>query len=120
MKNVLKLEQLGLLLLFTFVYFYFYPGEWGLFLGLFFAPDISFLAYLVSARIGAYAYNFLHHKGVMSIVILAGIWFNNDLVIKIGLIFLAHSSFDRVLGYGLKYEDSFQHTHLGMIGKPKA
>jgi hypothetical protein len=30
---------------------------------------------------------------------------------------LGHSSFDRVLGYGLKYDDDFKHTHLGWIGK---
>lgn len=30
---------------------------------------------------------------------------------------LAHSSLDRVLGYGLKYPDSFSHTHLGRIGR---
>jgi Domain of unknown function (DUF4260) len=34
-----------------------------------------------------------------------------------GLIILGHSSFDRILGYGLKYSDAFQHTHLGMIGR---
>jgi hypothetical protein len=28
-----------------------------------------------------------------------------------------HSAFDRMLGYGMKYTDSFQHTHLGLIGK---
>jgi hypothetical protein len=28
-----------------------------------------------------------------------------------------HSSLDRVLGYGLKYPDAFQNTHLGRIGK---
>lgn len=31
----------------------------------------------------------------------------------IGIVMLAHSSLDRVLGYGLKYPDSFQRTHLG-------
>ena len=34
-----------------------------------------------------------------------------------GLILFGHSSMDRILGYGLKYPDSFEHTHLGMIGK---
>jgi hypothetical protein len=34
-----------------------------------------------------------------------------------GVIMLGHSSFDRVLGYGLKYGDSFRHTHLGWIGR---
>jgi hypothetical protein len=24
---------------------------------------------------------------------------------------------DRALGYGLKYDDSLQHTHLGQIGR---
>jgi hypothetical protein len=117
MKNVLKLEELGLLALFTLVYFHFYPGSWGLYLGLFFAPDISFVLYLISARAGAVAYNFLHHKGVLSVVVLAGLFLQDDMIIKIGLIFLAHSSFDRVLGYGLKFLNSFSHTHLGWIGK---
>ena len=27
------------------------------------------------------------------------------------------SSLDRVFGYGLKYYDAFEQTHLGMIGK---
>jgi len=26
---------------------------------------------------------------------------------------------DRALGYGLKYDDHFQHTHLGQIGHSK-
>ena len=28
-----------------------------------------------------------------------------------------YSSFDRVIGYGLKHEDAFQNTHLGRIGR---
>jgi len=36
-----------------------------------------------------------------------------------GLLLLAHSAFDRVWGYGLKYNDQFNHTHLGMVGKQK-
>ncbi|MBC8508108.1 MAG: DUF4260 family protein [Anaerolineales bacterium] len=41
----------------------------------------------------------------------------NLIIQLIGVIMLGHSSLDRVIGYGLKYPDSFQHTHLGMIGK---
>jgi hypothetical protein len=33
-----------------------------------------------------------------------------------GSLLLFHSSVDRVLGYGLKYRDSFGDTHLGRIG----
>jgi hypothetical protein len=28
-----------------------------------------------------------------------------------------HVAVDRALGYGLKYPDSFAHTHLGWIGR---
>jgi hypothetical protein len=28
-----------------------------------------------------------------------------------------HIGVDRALGYGLKFEDGFQHTHLGTIGR---
>lgn len=41
---------------------------------------------------------------------------NNPALQLAGLILLGHSSLDRVLGYGLKYADSFKHTHLGWIG----
>ena len=119
MKTLLKLEQLGLLALFSAAYFFIYPGSWGIFLALFFVPDVAFVFYLISTKVGAVAYNFLHHKGVMAIVTLAGIYLDHDLLIQIGLIFLAHSSFDRVFGYGLKYEDSFSNTHLRWIGKSK-
>ena len=35
----------------------------------------------------------------------------------LGIFLFAHSAFDRIFGYGLKYADAFQHTHLGWIGK---
>jgi hypothetical protein len=34
------------------------------------------------------------------------------------LIAFAHIGADRLLGYGLKYGDNFQHTHLGQLGQP--
>ncbi len=117
MKNILKLEELGLFLLFTVVYFQYYGVGWGLFLGLFLAPDLAFVFYLVSAKAGSIAYNFMHHKGIMALVIITGLLLHHDLIIKIGLIFMAHSCFDRIFGYGLKYPDAFEHTHLGWIGK---
>ncbi len=119
MKYVLKLEELGLFLLFSFVYFHFYPGRWGLFLGLFFVPDVSFLFFLLTKKAGAIAYNIFHHKGIMVLVILVGYLWHYDLLMQVGLIFMAHSCFDRVAGYGLKYFDSFDHTHLGWVGKSK-
>jgi hypothetical protein len=34
-----------------------------------------------------------------------------------GVILVAHTGIDRILGYGLKYPTSFQDTHLGRIGR---
>jgi hypothetical protein len=47
-----------------------------------------------------------------------GWWQNRHLVLALGLIWLAHIGADRLLGYGLKYDDHFQHTHLGQLGSP--
>ena len=119
MKNILKIEELGLLILFSIIYFYPYQGSWGLYLGLFFVPDFAFALYLITKKLGAIAYNVFHHKGLMALIIIIGFFLQNELVIKVGLIFMAHSCFDRVAGYGLKYLDDFDHTHLGWIGKSK-
>lgn len=114
----LKLEGLGLFALFTGLYFLNHES-WGLFLALFFVPDLSFIAYAANTKIGGLIYNILHHQGLFAIVALIGYLVDNTLLEQIGIIFLAHSAFDRMLGYGLKYPDNFKHTHLGWIGSPK-
>jgi Domain of unknown function (DUF4260) len=119
MKNILKLESVGLFILFTGAYFHFYSGTWGLYLALFFIPDLSFAFYLITKKIGAIAYNIFHHQGVLVLLFLIGYFVKEDYIMKVALIFLAHSTFDRVAGYGLKYFDGFDHTHLGWIGKSK-
>ena len=119
MKNIIKLESVGLFILFTGAYFHFYSGTWGLYLALFFIPDLSFAFYLITKKIGAIAYNVFHHQGVLVLLFLIGYFIKEDYIMKVALIFLAHSTFDRVAGYGLKYFDSFDHTHLGWIGKSK-
>jgi hypothetical protein len=119
MKNILKLESVGLFMLFTGAYFHFYSGTWGLYLALFFIPDLSFAFFLITKKIGAIAYNVFHHQGVLVLLFLIGYFLKEDSIMKIALIFLSHSTFDRVAGYGLKYFDSFDHTHLGWIGKSK-
>lgn len=119
MKNLLKTEELGLLLLFSIIYFQFYHGTWVFYFGLFFVPDVLIIFALIYRRLGTILYNLFHHKGAISALIFVGYFLQNELLIKIGLIFMAHSCFDRVAGYGLKYFDSFDHTHLGWVGKSK-
>jgi hypothetical protein len=119
MKNVVKLESAGLFCLFTGAYFHLFPSSWGFYLAFFFVPDASFALFLITKKLGAIAYNIFHHQGVLVLIFIVGYLIHSDMTMKIGLIFLAHSTFDRVAGYGLKYLDSFDHTHLGWIGKSK-
>ncbi len=84
---------------------------------LFFSPDISMMGYLVNTRAGAYTYNLFHHRAVGLLVAATGFLLCQEMVISIGILLFAHSSFDRMLGYGLKYKDSFNHTSSGWIGK---
>jgi hypothetical protein len=98
--------------------FYWHMGApWLLFALLFFVPDLSFLAYLVSPRIGAIAYNLVHTT--LAPLSLLGLAFSlqNHALLPISLIWLAHVGADRALGYGLKYATAFGDTHLGYIGR---
>lgn len=87
-------------------------------LPLFFAPDVSMLGYLLGTRVGALTYNLFHHRAVAIAVMTTGFFLHHDAVTAAGLLLLAHSAFDRMMGFGLKYTDSFKHTHLGWMGKP--
>ena len=120
MKNLLKLEELFLLGLALFLF----SGlgyAWGAsqYAPLFLTPDLSMLGYLANPRLGAWIYNLIHHKGLAaalyvlgSLLPASGAWLMSWRPAPFG-----HSSFDRVLGYGLKYPDAFQNTHLGRIGR---
>ena len=84
---------------------------------LFFSPDISMLGYLISTRTGAYCYNLFHQRGVALVVLSLGLLTHNNVLVAVGTLLFAHSSFDRMMGYGLKYTDDFKHTNLGWMGK---
>jgi hypothetical protein len=86
---------------------------------LFFSPDISMVGYLFGSRVGACSYNLFHHRAVAVALAATGIFIHMDILTAAGLLLLAHSSFDRMLGYGLKFSDDFKHTNLGWMGKGK-
>ncbi len=116
MKNLLKLEELFMFGLSIF-FFSKLDFAWWWYPLLILTPDFSMIGYLVSTQLGAMTYNFVHHKGLgISIFIIGTVLASQPLQLA-GLILFGHSSMDRMLGYGLKHSDSFQHTHLGMIGK---
>ena len=61
MKNVIRLEESGMLLLSMYGLYFFYQ-EWWVYILLFIGPDISMLFYLASNKTGALVYNLFHHK----------------------------------------------------------
>ncbi|GAB2760291.1 DUF4260 domain-containing protein [Salinimicrobium soli] len=117
MKRTLKLEEVAMLLLGIYV-FGFTKYAWWVFPVFFLAPDIGMIGYAFGNRAGAFFYNLLHHKGLAIMIYLAGFFFASHLLQIIGVIIFSHAAFDRLLGYGLKYESGFKFTHLGEIGKP--
>ena len=116
MNFTLKIEEVTMMLLaiwsFSLLNF-----SWWWFVGLFLVPDIGMLGYVINDKIGAITYNLFHHKGIAVVIGLIGIFIDSEWLQLAGIILFAHSSFDRILGYGLKYEKGFKFTHLGEIGK---
>ncbi|MBX4197751.1 DUF4260 domain-containing protein [Candidatus Parcubacteria bacterium] len=124
MTKLLRIEAFGFLLLTLFLY-YLYGFSWIWFAILFFAPDISMLGYLKNPRFGALIYNAAHFY-LIPIIILIISWYIfgyttwlvvTDFTWQLSLIWIAHISLDRTLGYGLKLSTGFKDTHLGRIGR---
>lgn len=79
----------------------------------FLAPDLSFLAYLAGAPVGAAACNAVHsHVAPLALAAWALV---SERPATVALIWMAHIGFDRLLGYGLKYSTAFRDTHLGQL-----
>ena len=119
MKYILKIEECLMLLLALFA-FYEYDLAWWKFFAFILLPDVGMVGYLFNARVGAITYNFTHHKGIAILIFILGSYFSNQPLLITGIILFAHSSLDRILGYGLKFSNNFSNTHLGIIGKNKS
>ena len=89
---------------------------WSAFL-VFFVLDFSFLAYLFGPRAGAFCYNAVHIYAFGATLLAIGLVSPNPFLLALGALSLAHSGFDRMLGYGLKSPEGFSFTHLGRLGK---
>lgn len=119
MKMTLKLEELAMLLLGIYTFGFLYFSYW-IFLVLFFVPDIGMIGYFFGNKAGAFTYNLFHHKGLAIMIYLAGFFFLNEYLQLAGVVIFSHAAFDRLIGYGLKYEEGFKFTHLGEIGNSAA
>lgn len=120
MKYLIQLEEIGLFAIAVFgLYLQPLQFSWWAWILLFLLPDIGAIGYLINPEVGAITYNLLHHRFVGLAVLAIGFFMHNQYMVLAGLILLGHASFDRALGYGLKFPDSFKHTHLGWIGGGK-
>ncbi len=116
MKLSLQLEELTQFIASIIILIYLDVDiSWWLWPIVFLSPDIGMLGYLVNPGVGAWTYNFFHYKGVALIVLAFGFFLGIKVLIIAGVILLGHAAMDRALGYGLKYSDSFKHTHLGTM-----
>ena len=74
---------------------------------------------LLVAGARAFTGRYIHTLGPVAVLALA-LWSDAAIGRDVGLIWLAHVGFDRVLGDGLKYPSAFGDMHLGRIGAAKS
>lgn len=118
MKNLLRMEEAAMFGLAVYLHSLLPYAGW-VFWAWLLAPDVSMIGYAVNTRIGAILYNIIHHKGLAVVCYTVGYFLSVPELMLAGVVLFAHSSMDRVFGYGLKYADNFKHTHLGWIGNEK-
>lgn len=113
----LTLRVEGALLAAAAVWGYFALGASGwLFAGLFLVPDVALLAFLgPNRRLASSLYNLTHNLALPAALGAFGLIAGAPLAVSLALIWVAHIGFDRAIGYGLKYPDSFETTHLQRV-----
>ena len=78
-------------------------------------PDVTMLGYAINTKIGAIVYNIGHSLIIPLLLAASYVYFTKDYLLIISLIWVAHLFMDRMLGYGLKYTDSFKKTHIQQL-----
>ena len=91
--------------------------SWILFAVLLLAPDLGALGYVRDTRLGAMTYDVVHTYLAPAVLAMIGVLADSSLTWSIAIIWFAHIGMDRLVGYGLKYPDSFQHTHQVWMGR---
>lgn len=117
MKRIVSIEYL-LAALIVVVFYLFVGGfAWYWIPILFIAFDISMIGYAINNRTGAITYNIGHSLIGPALLMTYYIMTESQPALFVTLLWLFHIFIDRALGYGLKHETGFHHTHLGTIGK---
>ncbi len=113
MKNshIIRVENgLGFFISF-YIYSQFDFPIW-LFFVLLLVPDITMAGYVINRKIGALVYN-MGHSFILPLL-LAGcyLYMSKDYLLLLSIIWIAHIFMDRLFGFGLKYQNSFNETHI--------
>ncbi|ASE58099.1 hypothetical protein AST07_01605 [Staphylococcus saprophyticus] len=111
MRNLIKVENAFVLILVISLYFMFDFSFW-LFLIFLLAPDLTAIGYVFNKRIGSMVYNIGHTYVLPSLVTTLYLLLKEPILLQIALIWFAHISMDRTLGYGLKYASDFKITTI--------
>jgi hypothetical protein len=112
-RVLLRIE--GVAMLAGAVVLYFEAGfSWWLFLALVLVPDVSLAGFAVSQRLGSTMYNATHTSVLPVALAVVGVAVENDVLVQVGLVWLAHIGVDRALGLGLRYPTG-RDTHLQRV-----
>lgn len=75
-------------------------------------PDITMLGYALNPQTGAVIYNWGHSFILPALLGASYLLFPADILLMVSIIWIAHIFVDRLFGFGLKYEESFNATHV--------
>jgi len=110
-RTVLRIEGLAVLVGALAVYFSLAGPLW-LLAVLALAPDLSMAGYLGGPKVGSRVYNLFHTYTLPLALGAVGLWAGSTFPVLVAAVWTGHIGADRLVGYGLKYDDDFKHTHL--------
>ena len=89
--------------------------HWLLIIGGFFFFDISLLGYKINPKIGAICYNIGHTFSIPVVLLLIAFILSIPILMSISFLWIGHIAYDKMLGFGLKYQSNFNDTYLQQI-----
>jgi hypothetical protein len=89
-------------------------ASWWLFAALWLAPDLSILGYFLGPCRGSRVYNTAHTYTLPATLAVLGLLLHASALLPFALIWANHIGVDRMMGYGLKFSNGFDWTHLGI------
>ena len=89
-------------------------ASWWLFAALWLLPDLSILGYFAGPCRGSRIYNAAHTYTLPITLAVCALLFHANAVLPFAVVWVNHIGLDRMMGYGLKFSNGFDWTHLGV------